>query len=162
LEAHPEKTKVVYCKDSNRKGNYPNIRFDFLGYSFQPRLSKDRRNPCFVNFSPAVGNKAAKSIRETLRSWKIHVMSDKSIYDLSRIFNPGIRGWINYYGTYYKSALYPIFNQLNMSLIKWAMRKYKRLRGHQRKAFYWLGRIARANPWLFAHWRFGVKPAAGR
>ena len=162
LEAHPEKTKLVYCKDSDRRGNYPNKRFDFLGYGFQPRLAKDRWNRYFVTFSPAVSNKAAKSTRETIRGWKIHLMSDKSIIDLSRIFNPVIRGWINYYGRFYKSALYPIFNQLNGAMIKWATRKYKRLRARQRRAYYWLGRIARHNQNLFAHWQFGARPAAGR
>jgi RNA-directed DNA polymerase len=142
LEAHPEKTKIVYCKDSNRKGNYPTKRFDFLGYSFQPRLAKGRGNRFFVNFSPALSSKAAKSIRKAIRNWKIHLMSDKSIFDLSMDANPVIRGWINYYGMYYKSALHPIFNQLNRALIKWAMRKYKRLRNRQRKAYHWLGRIA--------------------
>jgi RNA-directed DNA polymerase len=162
LEAHPEKTKIVYCKDSNRKGNYPTKRFDFLGYSFQPRLAKGRGNRFFVGFIPAVSNKAEKSIRETIRNWKIHLMSDKSIFDLSMDVNPVIRGWINYYGKYYKSALHPIFNQLNRALIKWAMRKYKKLRNRQRKAYHWLGRIARRRPYLFEHWRFGAQPSAGR
>jgi RNA-directed DNA polymerase len=162
LEAHPEKTKIVYCKDSRRKGNYPNSKFDFLGYSFRPRPVKSRWNLYFVGFTPAVSNKAAKSIREVIRSWKIHLMSDKSIFDLSRIFNPVIRGWINYYGKYYKSALYSIFNQLNRALIKWAMRKYKKLRTRQRKAYHWLGRIARKIPNIFAHWRLGAQPSAGR
>ncbi len=162
LEAHPGKTKIVYCKDSRRKGKYPNKSFDFLGYSFQPRLSKSRSNRYFVGFTPAVSNKAAKSIRKVIRSWKIHLMSDKSIIDLSRIYNPVIRGWINYYGKYHKSALYSIFNQLNRALIKWAMRKYKRLRNRQRKAYYWLGRIARKIPNIFAHWRLGAQPSAGR
>jgi RNA-directed DNA polymerase len=162
LEAHPKKTKIVYCKDSNRKGNYPHKRFDFLGYSFQPRLSKSRWNRYFVGFTPAVSNKAVKSIREVIRNWKIHLMSDKSIIDLSRMLNPVIRGWINYYGKYHKSALYSIFNQLNRALIKWAMRKYKKLRARQRKTYHWLGRIARKIPNIFAHWRFGAQPSAGR
>jgi RNA-directed DNA polymerase len=162
LELHPKKTKVVYCKDDKRRGNYPEQKFDFLGYTFRPRLAKSRFNRYFVSFSPALSDKAGKAIREVIRGWKIHLMSDKSIEDLSKIFNPMIRGWINYYGRYYKSALYPIFNQLNMSIIKWVMRKYKKLRGRQRRAFYWLGRIARTNSVLFAHWRFGAKPAAGR
>jgi RNA-directed DNA polymerase len=162
LELHPKKTKLVYCKDGQRRGHYPEQKFDFLGYTFRPRLAKSRFNRYFVNFSPALSDKAGKAIREVIRGWKIHLMSDKSIMDLSRIFNPIIRGWINYYGRYRKSALYPIFNQLNMSIIKWAMRKYKKLRGRQRRTFYWLGRIARINPWLFAHWHFGAKPAVGR
>jgi RNA-directed DNA polymerase len=162
LELHPEKTKVIYCKNGNRRGNYPDQKFDFLGYTFRPRLARSRLNRYFLAFCPAVSDKAGKAIRKVIRGWKIHLMSDKSIEALSRIFNPKIRGWVNYYGRYYKSALYPIFNQLNMSIIKWAMRKYKKLRRRQRRAFYWLGRIARKSSWLFAHWRFGVKPAVGR
>ena len=162
LELHAEKTKFVYCKDDHRRESYPVQKFDFLGYTFRPRLAKSRSNRYFVNFSPAVSDKAGKAIRKAIRGWKIHRMSDKSIADLSRMLNPVIRGWVNYYGKYYKSALYPIFNQLNMSLIRWAMRKYKKLRGRQRRAYYWLGRIARTKLWLFAHWRFGAVPAVGR
>jgi RNA-directed DNA polymerase len=162
LELHPEKTKIVYCKDSNRRGNHPSDEFDFVGYTFRPRRSKGRGDRYFVNFTPAISAKAAKKMRRTIRSWRIHLMSDKSIQDLSRIFNPVLRGWINYYGKFYKSALYPIFDQLNCSLKRWAIRKYKRLRGHKRRAYHWLGRIARRHPGLFAHWLIGLRPAAGR
>jgi RNA-directed DNA polymerase len=161
LQLHPQKTKIVYCKDSSRRGNYSNEKFDFLGYTFRPRLSKSRKGEFFVNFSPAVGDEAAKSMRRTIRGWRIHRMSDKSIEDISRIFNPVLRGWLNYYGRFYKSALYPIFDQLNCALKRWAMRKYKKLRGRQRRARYWLGRIARREPNMFAHWQY-VRPAAGR
>ena len=162
LELNPEKTKSVYCKDSNRQDNYPEQKFDFLGYTFGPRLTKDRWNRYFVNFSPAISGKAAKSIRRTVSGWRIHRKSDKGLEDLSRIFNPTFRGWINYYGRYYKSELYPIFDQLNRILIKWAMRKYKKLRNRKRRARCWLGRIAIRQPYLFAHWQFGAKPTAGR
>jgi RNA-directed DNA polymerase len=161
LRLHPQKTKIVYCKDSSRKDNYPKEKFDFLGYTFRPRLSKNRRGEFFVNFSPAVSDEAGKSMRRVVRGWRIHRMSDKSIEDLSRIINSVLRGWINYYGRFYKSALYPIFDQLNCALKHWAMRKYKKLRGRQRRARYWLGRIARREPNLFVHWRY-VRPAAGR
>ena len=161
LELHPEKTKIVYCKDSFRKGNYPNKKFDFLGYTFRPRLSKDRYGKFFVGFLPAVSTEAAKSMRRTIRSWRIHRMTEKSIKDLACMFNPVIRGWINYYGQFYKSALYPIFNQLNGALQRWAMRKYKKLRRRRRRAFHWLGRIAKQMSYLFAHWRL-VRQSAGR
>ena len=105
LELHPEKTKIVYCKDDFRKSTYPNEKFDFLGYTFQPRRSKNRKGKFFINFSPAVSNKAAKAIRDTFRSWKLPKRSDKAIEDLSRMFNPIIRGWLQYYGRYYRSAL---------------------------------------------------------
>jgi RNA-directed DNA polymerase len=161
LELHPGKTKIVYCKDSFRKGSYPDERFDFLGYTFRPRLSKDRYGKFFVSFLPAVGNEAARSIRKTIRSWRLHRMTDKSIEDLACIINPVIRGWINYYGRFYKSALHPIFNKLNCSLQRWAMRKYKKLRRRKRRAFYRLGRIVKQRPYLFAHWRL-VRQTAGR
>ncbi len=161
LELHPEKTKIVYCKDSFRNGNHPNENFDFLGYSFRPRLSKDRYGKFFVSFLPAVSDEVAKSIRRTIRGWRIHRMTDKSIKDLGCMFNSVIRGWINYYGQFYKSALYPIFNQLNGALQRWAMRKYKKLRRRRRRAFYWLGRIAKQKSYLFAHWRL-VRQSAGR
>ena len=95
LELHPEKTKIVYCKDDFRKRkNYPNETFDFLGYSFQPRRSKNRKGKFFINFSPAVSNKAAKAIRDTFRRWNLPNRSDKAMEDLSRMFNPIIRGWL--------------------------------------------------------------------
>ena len=161
LELHPEKTKIVYCKDSFRKGHYPNEKFDFLGYTFRPRKAKDRYGRFFVGFLPAVSNEAAKSMRMTMRSWRIHRMTDKSLKDLAYMFNPVIKGWINYYGQFYKSALYPIFNQLNGALQRWAMRKYKKLRRRRRGAYYWLGRIAKQMLYLFAHWRL-VRQSAGR
>jgi RNA-directed DNA polymerase len=159
LELHPEKTKVVYCKDDDRRGNYPNTKFDFLGYTFRSRRSKSRRGKYFINFSPAVSNHAKKAMRQTMRSWRLHLRSDKQLVDLSRMFNPILRGWMNYYGSYYKSELHCVFRHLNRILVRWATRKYKRLRGHKRRAEYWLGRVARREPRLFCHWQMGLKPA---
>ena len=161
LELHPDKTKIVFCKDSFREGNYPNEKFDFLGYTFCPRRAKSRNGKLFVSFLPALGNEASKSIRTTIKSWRLHRMTDKSLRDLACMFNPIIRGWVNYYGQYYKSALRPILNQLNGSLQRWAMRKYKKLRRRKRKAFYFLGRIAKQMPNLLAHWRL-VRQTASR
>lgn len=163
LELHPEKTKIVYCKDDRRRGSYPNEKFDFLGYTFRPREAKDRSGKLFVGFNPAVSQEAAKSMRQTMRKWKLHRRADKELLDLSRRYNPMIRGWVNYYGKYYKTSLYPTFCHLNRTLIRWAMRKYKRFGIHQRRAAHWLGGIARRDPQLFAHWQMGFKPAtAGR
>ena len=113
LELHPEKTKIVYCKDDDRRRTYPNEKFDFLGYTFRPRRSKNRKGKFFINFSPAVSDKAAKAIRDEIRSWNLPKRSDKAIEDLSRMFNPIIRGWLQYYGRYYRSALYPPMRQLD-------------------------------------------------
>jgi len=161
LELHPEKTRIIYCKDDDRRGEHPHTRFDFLGFTFRPRRSKDRWGKSFINFSPAVSNEAGKEMRQETRRWKLHLRSDKSLEDLSRMLSPKVRGWINYYGSFYKSALYPTLRHLNRRLVRWAMRKFKRLRHHLTNAVYWLGRIAKRQPELFPHWQFGVKPTAG-
>ena len=157
LEAHPEKTKIVYCHDSNRLEDHPNITFDFLGYSFQPRTAVNRQGGFFVSFAPGVSSKAAKAIVAEMRRWQIQRKSDKDLADLSRIYNRQIRGWINYYGRYYKSALYPVFQRLNRRLVRWVQKKYKRYR-HQRRAIRWLRELARKQPTLFAHWQMGAYP----
>ncbi len=161
LELHPEKTKIVYCKDDDRRGEYSDISFDFLSYTFRPRRSKNRWGKFFVSFLPGVSNKAGKAMRQKAWKWNMHLRSDKALEDLSRMFSPVIRGWINYYGKFYKSALYPTLQQLNRTLVRWAMRKFKKLKGHRRRAEYWLGNVARRQPQLFPHWQLGVKPTAG-
>jgi group II intron reverse transcriptase/maturase len=134
LDLHPEKTKIVYCKDDDRRGRYGNEKFDFLGYTFRARRSKNRWGRYFINFSPAVSNKAAKKMRQEMRRWRLNLRSDKSIDDLARMWNPVIRGWIQYYGRYYRSALNPVFRHLNVYLVRWAGRKYKRLSRHRQRA----------------------------
>jgi group II intron reverse transcriptase/maturase len=152
LELNKEKTKIVYCRDSDRKGEYPETSFDFLGYTFRPRGSKNRWGKFFINFSPAMSNKAGKAIREEIRSWNLCLRSDKTLGDLARMFNAKIRGWINYYGAYYKSQMYPTLRQIDRKLVLWATRKYKKLRGHKRRASHMLARIANQERELFAHW----------
>jgi RNA-directed DNA polymerase len=161
LELHPEKTRIVYCKDSNRREEYPSISFDFLGFTFRPRKSKDRKGRYFVSFSPGVSNKAGKEMRQKSRRWQLQLRSDKSLEDLSKLVSPIIRGWINYYGSFCKSALNPTLQHLNNILVRWARRKFKRLKSHLTKAVYWLGRIAKRQPQLFPHWQFGIRPTAG-
>jgi len=161
LELHPDKTRIVYCKDDDRRGDYPETKFDFLGYTFRPRRSKNRYGKFFVNFTPGVSNKACKAMRQTIRQWRLQLKPDKKLEDISHMFNPVLRGWINYYGRFYKSALYSVLRHVNRALILWARRKYKRLSRHRRRAEHWLGRVARREPQLFAHWRMGILPAAG-
>ena len=163
LEVHPSKTQIVYCQDANRRPSYPETSFEFLSFTFRPRRARDRRGAYFVSFSPAVSRAAAKRIRQEMRrSWRLPRRTGKALTDLAHRFNPVIRGWIGYFGSYHKSALYPVFQHLNLTLGWWAMRKYQRLKGHRRRADQWLGRIARRQPTLFAHWQLlGVRPPAG-
>jgi RNA-directed DNA polymerase len=152
LTLHPEKTRIVYCKDDDRRDDYPDQTFDFLGYTFRPRLSLRRGGKVGVSFSPAASEQALKAIRQTVRSWSLHERSDKSLDDLARMFNCYIRGWINYYGRFYKSALYPTLRHIDQTLARWAHRKFKSLQRHRRRARHWLDRVARRQPRLFAHW----------
>ena len=152
LTLHPEKTKIVFCKDDDRRGPYPAHKFDFLGYTFRPRLARRWGGTVGVSFSPAAGDQALKAIRQTVRGWSLHHRSDKSLEDLARMFNVHIRGWINYYGRFYPSALYPTLRHIDVFLARWADRKFKSLRRHKTRAIHWLQRIARRQPGLFAHW----------
>jgi RNA-directed DNA polymerase len=153
LELHPVKTKIVYCKDGKRKGKHEHESFDFLGYTFRPRRSRSKSGKCFINFTPAISNRAKKRIRQTIRSWRLHLKSDKELEDLARMLNVVIQGWINYYSRFYKSELYSVLRYLDKILSRWAMRKFGSLRRHQRKAQNWIQRIAKKQPGLFAHWR---------
>ena len=153
LELNLQKTKIVYCKEDDRRGNYPEQKFDFLGFTFQPRRAKNRKGKLFVGFIPAISNKAKKSICDTMRRWKMHRQTDKSLDELARVVNPVLRGWINYYGSFYKSALYRVFQHLNNILVQWASRKYKRLRGYDQRASQWLQGVFHRQPKLFAHWQ---------
>jgi RNA-directed DNA polymerase len=152
LQLHPEKTRIVYCKDDDRREDYSATSFDFLGYTFRPRRSKNRWGKTFINFTPAISNKAARAIRSEVRRWKLDQRSDKSLDDLARMFNAALRGWVNYYGAFYKSAMYPTLRHIDRKLVLWATRKFKRLRGHRRRARRWLERIARRQTNLFAYW----------
>jgi RNA-directed DNA polymerase len=160
LELHPEKTKIVYCKDGKRKGSSEHECFDFLGFTFRPRLSKDRKGRYFVNFSPAISAKAGKAISGTIRSWRLHLRSNRTLEELAAMVNPRVQGWINYYGSYYRSAIHQHLRQLEAYLVGWAIRKYKRFKRHESWASTWLGRIAKREPRLFAHWRLGLRSVA--
>lgn len=161
LELNMDKTRIIYCKDDDRKGDYPETSFDFLGYTFRPRRSKNKHGKFFINFTPAVSNKAKKAMRQAVHNWRIHLKPDKTLEDLSRMFDPIIRGWINYYGRFYKSELYSVLVYINQALVRWVRRKFKKYECHHRRAIYWLGMIARREPKLFAHWQLGIRPTAG-
>jgi RNA-directed DNA polymerase len=160
LELHPQKTKIAYCKDANRCGNYPVRQFDFLGYTFRPRRSMNRRGELFTSFSPAVSAKAAKAMRATIRRWRLHNRSDLGLDDLVRWTHSVIRGWVRYYGRFCPSELQRSLQTLDAFLVRWAQRKYKRLKRHKSRAWDWLARLQSRQPALFPHWPLGM--AVGR
>ena len=161
LEMHPVKTKIVYCKDADRREEHAVTSFDFLGYTFRPRRSKNRYGKFFINFSPGMSALAGKAIRLVIRRWKLHLRSDKSLFDLAFMFRSRIQGWINYYSRFYKSAMYPTLRHINRKLSLWATRKYKKLKHHRRRAEHRLGAIAKKHPGLFPHWKLGLRPSVG-
>jgi len=162
LEVHPQKTRIVYCKDKKRYGSYEQERFDFLGYTFRPRLVRNgKTGNMFVGFCPAASDEACKAMRQEIRRWRLHLRSGSNPSDLAREYNTIVQGWINYYGRYYPSWLNRSLHQINRYLVRWALRKYKRLRGHIARAWRFLAGIAQREPNLFAHWRWGIRPTVG-
>lgn len=161
LEIHPEKTRIVYCRDVNRQGNYPTVQFTFLGYTFRPRKAIDKLGRIYVNFAPAVSRDALRTMRQRIRSWHIQLKCDKSLTDISNMFGPILQGWKNYYGRFYGSALYPLWKHLDSYLVRWLMRKHKSLARHKARAWQELKRLAALNPQAFTHWRGRVYATAG-
>ncbi len=152
LEIHPAKTRIVYCKDSNRRGSHEHERFDFLGYTFRPRMAVGRGGVIFTSFCPAVADDAAKAIRRQIKRWRLHLRSADTLSDLAREINPIVRGWLGYYGRFYRSGLIQSLRRIDDYIVRWAMRKYKRLRGKLSRAWDLLHAVQRRQPALFAHW----------
>ena len=161
LELNLDKTRLVYCKDSNRHGSHEHERFDFLGHTFRPRLTQSKAGGKFVSFLPAVADDAAREIRRTIKRWRLHLWSGLTLAELAQAINKTARGWINYYGRFYRSALIRTLTRINNYLVRWAMRKYKRLRSRPTRTWRFLTVIARREPGLFAHWKFGAQPLVG-
>ena len=152
LELYSEKTKIVYCKDDNRAGDFPHTKFDFLGYTFRSRRVKSRSGKLFLGLSPEISARAAKGIRQEVRSWALQRRTGMTLHEIADAYNPVIRGLVNYYRAFHKSALAPTLNQTDRKVMWWAQLKYKRLRRRKRQATHWLRRIALQESDLFVHW----------
>jgi RNA-directed DNA polymerase len=152
LALHPNKTRIVYCKDVNRKDDADHTKFDFLGYTFRPRMCRDKYGRYFVGYTPAVSRKAMKSMSFTIRSWQLNRRTTLSLQELSELINPVVRGWMNYYGAYNRSEMHTIMRQIELAIAHWVIRKYKKLHRRVVAATHWLRGIWRREPYLFAHW----------
>jgi len=156
LEMHPVKTKIVYCRDGKRNGEYPDVKFDFLGYCFRPRLVQNPRNKrLFCSFTPAVSPIALKSMRKKIRELGVRKRTELPLAEIADRINPLLRGWMNYYGRYAPSALASLLRYVNQTLLAWVMRKFKRFNGHKTRASRFLQRLSGQSPGLFVHWRPG-------
>jgi hypothetical protein len=152
LRLHPDKTRLVYCKDSKRRGEFDVVSFTFLGFTWQPRSAKNKRTgQIFTGFLPAMSADALRAKGVEIRSWRIHRRTANDLVDLAKDINPKVRGWMNYYGTYAPWQMYPLLMRINAYLMRWARKKYKRLKAYTR-AFRWWQRVVQRDPKLFAHW----------
>ncbi len=156
LKLHPKKTQIVYCKDDNRRDEFPKQSFDFLGYTFRPRLARNKIGKHFVSFLPAISNKAKKKITTTIRSWKMLRNTHITLEEISGKVNPIVRGWYQYYGKFYRTEVYKSLKNVERHLEKWVKRKYKRLRSHGRLARQFLGKVRDRSPNIFYHWTLGL------
>lgn len=152
LRLHPVKTRIVYCKDANRKGSSEHTSFTFLGFTFRARGARSKHGVTFSCFLPAVNREALKKMCAEVRSWRIHRRTGHTFAQLARFINPIVRGWIQYYGAFYHSELRPFLQHINAYLVRWIRKKYKRLAGFK-KAKRCFQDITRRYPGMFAHWR---------
>lgn len=151
LELHPDKTRIVYCRDGKRKGSHEHAAFTFLGYTFRARKVRTETGRMFLGFNPAISKDALRRISAQVRSWRLHRRTDLSEADIARWINPIVRGWMNYYGAFYRSALYPLLARINTYLMRWLRNKYERFRGRKKARVAWIKAVEN-RPRYFAHW----------
>jgi group II intron reverse transcriptase/maturase len=151
LQLHPDKTKIVYCKDSDRRGSYEHTSFTFLGFEFRGRRARGKNGRIFTSFLPAVSKDALKKMSATVRSWRLHRRTGCTMGQLARDINPVVRGWIQYYGAFGLRELYPLLQRINYYLVRWLRKKYRRLRTWKKLLPCW-ERITSQYPEMFAHW----------
>jgi hypothetical protein len=152
LTMHPEKSKIVYCQDSNRTESFPYVQFTFLGFTFRPRKAMSKQHRAFTSFLPGVSADAKKRMRQAVRGWRIPRQTPATLAELAEHYNSAIRGWWNYYGAFYPTAMRELVRYIDRKLEHWARRKYKTLSRHKRRSVEWLSRVKDDSPRLFAHW----------
>lgn len=153
LRLHPDKTKIVYCKDANRRGSFACTSFTFLGFRFCPRTVRTQHGVVFTGFAPAISPEALKAISRVVRGWRIHTRTRHTLEDLADLINPIVRGWMTYYGRFFRSKVHPLFKRINGYLVRWAGKKYRRLASFKRVKRWW-DRLIERNRGLFTHWRW--------
>ena len=151
LRLHPAKTRIVYCKDSTRRGSNEHVPFTFLGFTFRARAARGKNGKKFTSFLPAVSKDALAKMSAEVRRWRLHLRTWHTMGSLAREINPVVRGWMQYYGAFYRSALLPLLRRINAYLMRWLRKKYKRLASKKKARACW-ERVTAQHPRLFAHW----------
>ncbi len=157
MSLHPDKTRIVYCKDGKRRGSHEHAEFTFLGFTFRARGLRARNGNVFTGFAPAVSKDAIKKMSARVKSWRLHALTGHAIGEIARAVNPVVRGWMQYYGAFYKTELHPVLRRINAYLVRWIRKKYRRLRPARKAHGAWK-RITGQYPALFAHWQWARNP----
>jgi hypothetical protein len=139
LRLHLEKTKIVYCKDGKRRGSYEHTSFTFLGFTFRQRKVRDKNGRLFSSINPAISKDALKRLNEEVRAWRVHLRTGQTLAELARTINPIVRGWMQYYGAFYRSVLHPLLSRINAYLMRWIRKKYQRLGARKKAMACWQG-----------------------
>ena len=151
LALHPSKTRIVYCKDGRRRGDHEHVAFTFLGFTFRARAARSRTGASFTGFLPAVSKQALTRMRRQARDWRLHRRTTLTLTDLARAITPVVRGWLQYYGAFYRTELDPLLRRINAYLVRFLRMKYRRLRSFPKALACWQ-RLISQQPGLFAHW----------
>ena len=153
LRLHPDKTRIVYCQDERRRASYEHTEFTFLGFTFRQRGARAKSGRQFNSFNPAISRQALKKVSAEVRSWRLDHRTGQDLADVAKDINPIVRGWMQYYGAFYRSAIYPLLSRINAYLVRWIRKKYKRFRA-KKKAIQCWQRIVQRCPRMFAHWEW--------
>ena len=151
LQLHPTKTRVVYCKGGKRQLDHEHTSFTFLGFTFRARGAKDKNGVVFTSFLPGVSKDALNKMSREVRRWRVHMHTRYSLAEVADWTNPVVRGWMQYYGAFYRSALQPLLGRINAYLMRYLHKKYRRLRLLKKAKAAWQ-RITRQEPGLFVQW----------
>lgn len=159
LTLHPDKTRIVYCKDESRRRDYPVTSFTFCGYMFRGRRALNKaQKRVFPSFQPAAAPGKITEAGRKVASWKLYRRTNLTLDDLAKVVNPVVGGWLAYFAVFYPSAVVPLCKRIDEIMVRWAMKKYKRLKRHKKRAREWLEGVRRRAPLLFAHWRLRCRP----
>ena len=158
LRVNKTKTQIVYCKDYQRKGVHQQVRFDFLGYSFEPiRFRSQLDGRVRLGFSPAISKTSSKRLLEEVKSLKEFSSTRITLEEIAKELNPKLRGWIHYYGKYKRYKMRRVLYFLDKKVAHWLRKRYKRLKRNFEKGYTMLRRIYRKKPYLFHHWQVGLQ-----
>ncbi|MCK9898046.1 group II intron maturase-specific domain-containing protein [Frankia sp. AgB32] len=126
LQLHPDKTRIVYCKDSRRRQEFEQVTFTFCGYAFRPRMAFDRkRKQVYTGFLPAVAPEKLAEMSRRIASWRIHRRTNQTLAEIARWLNPVLRGWLNYFTAFYPTMVIPLYERIDRHLMRWARWKYR-------------------------------------